>query len=185
MNNSYNYKDLIDGCLRNDRKCQQELYNTFAPKMLAICMRYAASKEDAEDIMIEGFMQVFTHLDKYLGKSSLEYWIRKIMVNKALSAFRNNKQKMFYDLIDVDVEIADDSVDIETTLTGREILKIIQQMPEMYKMVFNLRIFEEYNFKEIATELEIAETSARVYFLRAKKWITDIIKEKTGNENEH
>ncbi|MBO4654136.1 MAG: sigma-70 family RNA polymerase sigma factor [Bacteroidales bacterium] len=176
MKTTYNHKDLIDGCLRNDRKCQQELYDTFAPKMLAVCLRYAVTKHEAEDIMIEGFMQVFTHLDKYLGESSLEYWIRKIMVNKAISNFRSNKKRYDYDLIDVDVEIADSSMDIETSMTGREILNIMQEMPDLYKMVFNLRIFEEYSFKDISAELEMPETTARVYFLRAKNWITDRIR---------
>ena len=185
MKNSYNHKDLIDGCLRNDRKCQQELYDTFAPKMLAVCMRYAVTKHEAEDIMIEGFMQVFTHLDKYLGESSLEFWIRKIMVNKAISNFRSNKKRYDYDLIDVDVEIADSTANIETSMTGQEIMKIIQEMPDLYKMVFNLRIFEEYSFKEIATELEMQESTARVYFMRARNWITEKIKDETGYGNEH
>ena len=180
MKASYNYKDLIDGCLRNDRKCQQKLYDTFAPKMLTVCMRYAITQHEAEDIMIEGFMQVFTHLDKYLGESSLEYWIRKIMVNKAISNFRSNHKRYGYDVIDVDMEIADSTANIETILTGREILKIIQDMPDLYKIVFNLRIFEEYSFKDIAAELEMPESTTRVYFLRAKNWITDKIKEKNG-----
>lgn len=171
-----NYNDLIDGCLRNDRKSQQALYNLFAPKMLAVCMYYATTKHEAEDVMIEGFMQVFTHLDKYLGQGSLEHWIRQIMVNKAISNFRNNHKRYGYDIIDEEVEIADETANIETQMTAQEILKIMQKMPELLKIVFNLRVFEEYSFKEIGKELNMEESSARVYFMRAKKWITEEIK---------
>ena len=179
MKESYNHKDLIDGCLRNDRKCQQKLYDTFAPKMLAVCMRYATTRHEAEDIMIEGFMQVFTHLDKFLGESSLEFWIRQIMVNKAISNFRSNNKRYNYEIIDMDMEIADDSSNIESGLTGTEILQIMQKMPETQKMVFNLRVFEEFSFKEIGEEINVPESTARVYFLRAKKWITEQITEKS------
>lgn len=178
MKDSYNHKDLIDGCLRNDRKCQQELYDIFAPKMLAVCMRYANTRHEAEDIMIEGFIQVFSHLDKFLGESSLEFWIRQIMVNKAISNFRSNNKRYGYDIIDETVEIADESTRIESGLTGKEILQIMQQMPEMQKLVFNLRVFEEYSFKEIGEEINIPENTARVYFLRAKKWISEKITDK-------
>ena len=114
----FNYSDLIDGCLRNDRKSQQLLYDTFAPKMLAVCLYYANTMHEAEDIMIEGFMQVFTHLDKYLGQGSLEHWIRQIMVNKALSNFRTHNKRYGYDIIDTEVEIADETSNIETHLTA-------------------------------------------------------------------
>lgn len=172
----FNYSDLIDGCLRNDRKSQQLLYDTFAPKMLAVCMYYANTKHEAEDIMIEGFMQVFTHLDKYLGQGSLENWIRQIMVNKALSNFRTHNKRYGYDIIDTEVEIADENSNIETHLTAKEILKLLQEMPELQKIVFNLRVFEEYSFKEIGENLNLSENTARVYFMRAKKWINEKMK---------
>ena len=176
MEELYNHNDLIDGCLRNDRKSQQALYDLFAPKMLAVCMYYATTKHEAEDIMIEGFMQVFTHLEKYLGQGSLEHWIRQIMVNKAISNFRNNNKRYGYAIIDEQVEIADETANIETHLTAQEILKLMQKMPEIQRMVFSLRALEEYSFKEIGQELNITENTARVYFMRAKNWITEEIK---------
>lgn len=176
MKELFNYSDLIDGCLQNDRKSQQLLYDTFAPKMLAVCMRYANTQHEAEDIMVEGFMQVFTHLDKYLGQGSLEHWIRQIMVNKALSNFRTHNKRYGYDIIDTEVEIADETSNIETHLTAKEILKLLQEMPELQKMVFNLRVFEEYSFKEIGEELNLSENTARVYFMRAKNWINEKMK---------
>ena len=181
MKTSNDYKNLIDGCLHNDRKCQQELYDVFAPKMLTVCMRYAVTKHEAEDIMIEGFMQVFTHIEELRQNCSLEFWIRQIMVNKALSNFRVNHKRYHYDIIDEDVEIADDKADIETTLTGRKIIEIMQAMPDMLKFVFNLRVFEDFSYKEIGTELAISESNARVYFMRAKKWITEKIKDEDKN----
>jgi RNA polymerase sigma-70 factor (ECF subfamily) len=174
---SYDYTNLIDGCLHNDRKCQQELYDMFAPKMLAVCMRYAVTKHEAEDVMIEGFMQVFTHIGDFKQTCSLEFWIRQIMVNKAISNFRSNHKRYQYDILDTDIEVADNVADIETKLTGHKIIEIIQEMPEMLKLVFNLRVFEEYSFKEIGQELGIAESNTRVYFMRARKWITNKIKD--------
>ncbi len=182
MKTTYDYTNLIDGCLHNDRKSQQELYDTFAPKMLAVCMRYAVTKHEAEDIMIEGFMQVFTHIGEFKRTCSLEFWIRQIMVNKAISNFRVNQKRYHHDVIDTDVEIADETADIETTLTGRKIIEIIQLMPNMLRFVFNLRVFEEFSYKEIGQELAISENNARVHFLRAKKWITNKIKDEDKNK---
>jgi len=99
------------------------------------------------------------------------------MVNKAISNFRVNQKRYHHDVIDTDVEIADETADIETTLTGRKIIEIIQLMPDMLRFVFNLRVFEEFSYKEIGQELAISESNARVYFMRAKKWITEKIKD--------
>ncbi len=178
MKTSYDYKDLIDGCQQNDRKSQQKLYDSFAPKMLAVCMRYATTKHEAEDIMIEGFMQVFAHIGEFRESCSLEFWIRQIMVNKAISNYRSNHKRYGYDTINDEVVVADENINIEAKLTGQQIIDIIQQMPETMKLVFNLRIFEEYSFKEIEQETDIPESTARVYFLRARKWITEQIKDK-------
>lgn len=150
--------------------------------MLAVCMRYAVTQEEAEDVMIEGFMKVFTHLNEFKQNSSLEFWIRKIMVYKAIDNFRSNSKNYYFETIDTDIEIADNVADIETTLTGREIMEIMREMPELIKLVFNLRVFEDYSFKEIGKELEIPESTARVYFKRAKDWITNKI-EKLENHN--
>ena len=98
------------------------------------------------------------------------------MVNKAISNFRNNHKRYGYDIIDEQVEIADETANIETHLTAQEILKLMQKMPEIQRMVFSLRALEEYSFKEIGQELNITENTARVYFMRAKNWITEEIK---------
>lgn len=162
----------MEGCLRNDRRSQQQLYDTFSGKMLAVCMRYADTQPEAEDILIEGFTTVFSHLENFHWDSSLEYWIRRIMVNKAVSNYRSNKKRYDYVVIEEAVQVEDAySTHIETTMTGKEIIACIQQMPENLRLVFNLRVFEEYNFKEIGEEIGIPENSARVYFLRAKQWI--------------
>ena len=84
--------DLIKGCLANDRNSQRILYNKYAPKMLAVCMRYSTSKDEAEDVMIEGFMKVFTSLESFAYKSSLEVWIRSIMTHCAINSYRKNQK---------------------------------------------------------------------------------------------
>ncbi len=170
------YQQIISGCLRNDRGSQQSLYDAFAPKMLAVCMRYATTQHEAEDVMIDGFIAVFNHLSEFKQECSLELWIRRIMVNKAISNYRNNKRRYNYTTIDEDIELQDEgTLDVESSMTGKKLIQMIQQMPDNLKMVFNLRIFEEYDFKEIAEELKMPISTARVYFLRAKKWINEHI----------
>lgn len=170
------YQQIINGCLQNKRGSQQELYDIFAPKMLTVCMRYAFTQQEAEDIMIEGFVAVFNHLADFKNESSLEQWIRQIMVNKAISNYRNNKRRYNHLTINENIELEDEQIlDIESSMTGKKLIQMIQQMPDNLKMVFNLRVFEEYEFKEIAEELTIPVSTARVYFLRAKKWINEHI----------
>ncbi|MEG1555135.1 MAG: sigma-70 family RNA polymerase sigma factor [Bacteroidales bacterium] len=167
-------KKLVLGCLKNDRNSQKLLYDRFSSKMLAVCIRYASSKDEAEDVMIEGFMLVFTHLETYNFECSLEFWIRRIMTNKAISNFRSNKKRYNHVPLEESQEISltdNGACDIETTLTGKELVKLIKQMPENLQLIFNLRVFEEYSHKEIAEALAISESNSRVYFLRARQWI--------------
>lgn len=166
------YDELIKGCLNNDRKYQRQLYDTFASEMLVVCSLYAHNQQEAEDVMIEGFMLVFNNLSSFRGECSLKTWIRKIMTNKAIANYRNNRRK--YE----NLPIEDESIlgihcndDIETKMTGKEVMKIIQEMPEMMKMVFNLHFFEECTFNEIGKELQISENNARLTFFRAKNWL--------------
>lgn len=174
---SNQYNQIIAGCLQNDRVCQQQLYDTFASKMLAVCMRYATTQQEAEDVMIEGFVSVFAHLGDFNQNGNLEAWVRQIMVNKAISNYRNNKRRYNHAVIDENIEIQDDlNIDIDAKISGKKIIEMIQQMPDNLKMVFNLRIFEDYEFKDIAGEMGIPTSTARVYFHRAKEWITEHIK---------
>lgn len=167
------HRKMIDGCLKNDRDSQKLLYDTFATSMLVVCMRYTDNKQEAEDILIDGFMSVFTHLSEYNGQCPFDLWIRRIMINKAISHYRNNKRRYDHIPIDETENILVDEIgsEIETVVDAKEIMKIIQEMPESFKVIFNLRVFEEYKFKDIADTLDMPVGTVRVTFLRARNWI--------------
>lgn len=170
-------KELLEGCLKQDRKSQRKLYEKYASKMLVVCMRYAKTKEDAEDIMIEGFVKVFSGLDKFKQESSLETWIHSIMVNASISYFRkNNKHYVVSSLDDENVEIpSSNDLDGLAHLTGKDLLKILQQMPEHLKCVFNLVAFEGYDYEKISEELGINVGTARSRMSKGKAWLQERI----------
>jgi len=179
--------DVIDGCLKNDRNAQRKLYEKYASTMLGVCMRYAHSKEEAEDVMMEGFMIVFTKLETFRGESSLETWIRHIMINTAINHYRSNKKYLLNDSIEdqQDNVLSDNTYceDIQTKLEAKQILAIIEKMPDDYKLIFNLRAVEEYSFDEIAQNINRNINTIRVYYQRARTWLLDRIQsEEKKNE---
>lgn len=170
-------KDLIKGCLANDRNSQRSLYDKYAPKMLAVCMRYSATKDEAEDIMIEGFMKVFTSLETFGYKSSLEVWIRSIMTHCAINSYRKNLKFKYAEPIE---DLAEESnmpmwSSIPDTISEKEILSAIQQMPPHLQAVLNLIAFDGYSYEEVSQALEISQVTVRTRLCRAKKWLNDYI----------
>lgn len=169
--------DLIKGCLANDRNSQRILYNKYAPKMLAVCMRYSTSKDEAEDVMIEGFMKVFTSLESFAYKSSLEVWIRSIMTHCAINSYRKNQKFRFAETIEEMAEEPDAQAwnSIPDSISEKEILLAIQKMPPYLQAVLNLIAFDGYSYEEVSQELEISQVTVRTRLFRAKKWLLDYI----------
>lgn len=169
--------DLIKGCLNNDRNSQQSLYDKYAPKMLSICMCYSTSKDEAEDIMIEGFMKVFTSLESFTHKSSLEVWIRSIMTHCAINNYKKNKKFRFTEPIEDMVEEPDAQAlnSIPDSISEKEILFAIQKMPPKLQVVLNLIAFDGYSYEKVSQELEIPQVTVRSRLCRAKKWLLDYI----------
>lgn len=173
-----NERDLIEGCLRNDRKSQKQLYDLYSPKMLGVCFRYTNSREEAEDAMVEGFTNVFTHMGSYRGECSLENWIRKIMVNSSLIHLRQKQKYQNISFEDITIEEQDQSiVKPEEKFAADDLMKLIQTMPDGYKVVFNLFAVEGYSHKEIAEQLNISESTSKSQFFRARKWLMERIKD--------
>lgn len=165
-------RELIEGCLRNDRTCQKTIYDRFASKMLGVCMRYTNSREEAEDVLVEGFMNFFHSLNSYRFECSLESWIRKIMVNNAISHFRANKKRNHLFLEDMVMEPEQNlSITPIHRFAEKDIMGLVQQMPPGYQIVFNLFAIEGYSHKEIAEQLNITESTSKTQFLRARKWL--------------
>ena len=152
---------LIKGCIAGDRAFQTKLYDFYAAKMLGVCMRYSKNREEAEDVLQEGFLKVFTYLKKFRGDGSFEGWIRKIMVNCALSRYRNKSTLHPVMGLDASRYDAAGETDIESNMDAKELLSLVQSLSPGYRMVFNLYVFEGYKHREIAETLGITEGTSK------------------------
>lgn len=169
-------QDLIRACAKGDRLAQRELYNKYSRMMYAVCMRYAKSDEEAQDVLQESFIKVFKSIDKFRGDSRLVYWIKRIVVNTALNHQRD-KMKM---LPMVDVESIADSIDYDQFISSfglDELLGMIQQLPTGCRVVFNLFAVEGYSHKEIGIRLGISEGTSKSQYSRAKKLLQSKIED--------
>ena len=138
-------KDLVIGCQKGKAKFQRLLYEQYAPKMLGVCMRYFQSKEEAQDALQDGFVKVYTKIQGFRSQGSLEGWIRRIMVNTSLNLHRKNLKHFYHKDIDDDfVQIADESIDYDH-FNVQDMLKLIQQLPTGYGIVFNMYEIDGYS----------------------------------------
>ncbi|MBK8554721.1 MAG: RNA polymerase sigma factor [Lewinellaceae bacterium] len=165
-------QELIRGCLRGSAQCQRQLYEQFAGKMYAVCLRYARNPSDAADILQEGFVKVFTKLDQFGFQGSFEGWIRRIMVNTAI----RNYQRQRYDLESSGHERLPESpveADAVALLSEAELLQLISRLPEGYRVVFNLVAIEGYAHAEVAKMLGIQESTSRSQLTKARRWLAE------------
>lgn len=159
--------ELLDACLAGSRLAQKQLYDRYSARMMAVCMRYAQTTFEAEDVLQEGFLTVFKNLPKFRRECPLEFWIRRIMVNAALRQHRRNAH-----LIAVsEGEYPQDLADEEFTLANygfEELLTLIQELAPRYRMVFNLFAIEGYSHKEIGELMGISEGTSKSQYARAR-----------------
>jgi RNA polymerase sigma-70 factor (ECF subfamily) len=162
------------GCLNNERKSQELLYKMFAAKMLAVCIRYTNNdKDEAQDILQEGFIKIFRNAANYRGDGSLEGWIRRIMVHAAISRYRKLKPMVLMEDMGNNVLWLDTGYR-NVSLEAGDLLKMIQQLSPTYRNVFNMYAIEGYSHQEISEALGISELSSRTNLHRARA----ILKEK-------
>jgi RNA polymerase sigma-70 factor (ECF subfamily) len=139
------------------------LYEALSPQMFVVCMRYARNREEAEELLQEAFMRVFDHIHQYKFTGSFEGWVRKIMVNCALSKYRGKSHLHAVASVDIsssNIEYADNE-DILSKISVKELIKMVQQLPPAYRMVFNLYVFEGMKHREIAVHLNISEGTSK------------------------
>ncbi|MDB5131184.1 MAG: polymerase subunit sigma-70 [Mucilaginibacter sp.] len=172
---------MWDGCLRNDRKQQELLYRKLAPKMLAVCMRYTHDKDEAQDILQEGFIKVFNNVYKYRGEGNLEGWVRRIMVHCAISRYRKLKPMVLVEDFPEDNTSFNNSYN-DHSLEVKDLLKMIQQLPETYRSVFNLYAVEGYSHQEIGQTLGMSELLSRTTLHRARNILKAMIGQLTARE---
>lgn len=166
--------DIILGCIKGDRKCQKLIYDRFAGKMLAVCMRYAKDRAEAEDMLQEGFVKVFLNIERFKHEGSFEGWVRRIMIFTAINLFKYRMRKFQEDLDQehFDAPYQDDLIE---KISVKELLALIQQMPEGYRMVFNLYAIEGYTHHEISQMMGIAEGTSKSQYARARAYMQQVI----------
>ncbi len=160
--------EIISACKRSNRAAQQLVYDRYSSTMLGVCRRYIRSKEDAEDVMIEGFCKVLTKIEQYNGQGSFEGWIKRIMVNESLM-FLRRQNKLGYAVELEKMDIPDESDDALEQLKVQDILKLLDQLPNGCRTIFNLHIVEGYKHKEIAAQLGISINTSKSQLILAKK----------------
>ncbi len=176
-------EELVQGCIRQDRRAQRALYGRFSSRMLAVCMRYAKDRDEAQDLLQEGFITVFSKISTFNSAGSLEGWMRRIFVNTALMRLR--KGDVLRGAADVDEPVArsvSSGEDILSGIGGQDIMRMIAQMPEGFRTVFNMNVIEGYSHQEISRELGISEGTSRSQLSRARIWLQERLLERRNRK---
>lgn len=173
---------LIENCKINDTKAQSDLYKLFSSKLFATCLKYSRNYAEAEDNLQDAFLTIFEKIEQYKNKGSFEGWLKRITINTVLQRYRNEK---VFDLInentieEVELEIDEDSLSIDY------LLKIIQELPDRYRLVFNMYVLDGYSHKEIANILEINIGTSKSNLARARQILKQTIEHyKTKNHSQ-
>lgn len=182
-NHTISESDLINGCIDGNRRMQEELYRRFSPRMYAVCLRYAGSSEEAEDILQEGFIKIFKKLQSFRGEGSFEGWIRRIFVNTAIEHFR---RKRYLQPVTEKEEntIEGKYLSVLDELAEKDILDLVRQLSPGYRTVFNMYVVEGYTHKEIGDILGISEGTSKSQLSRAKVILQDMVKKFMEQNNE-
>jgi RNA polymerase sigma factor (sigma-70 family) len=169
---------LVLECVKGNIRAQRELFDKFARKMMAVCLRYTKNTDQAEDVLQDGFVKVFLKLKDFKSEGSLEGWIRRIMVNTALDELRKNTKNLGnVSLHDVDYKVESNNFVLEN-LAAEDLIKLVQSMPDGYKVVFNMFAIEGYSHAEIAESLGISENTSKSQYSRARAYLRERIEKK-------
>jgi RNA polymerase sigma factor (sigma-70 family) len=175
-------EELVKGCLKRERSAQQQLFDLYSSKMYGICYRYVKNEMEAEDILVTAFTKIFERIDQFKGEGSFEGWIRRVIVNEALTHLR--KARSMY--IETDLEQADREPDYERLsdhLEAEDLMNMIQQLPAGYRVVFNMYAIDGYSHKEIADQLGISENTSKSQLSRARVYLQKMLAEYNMESN--
>jgi RNA polymerase sigma factor (sigma-70 family) len=180
-----NLEQLIEACKAGVRHAQNRLYGEFAPRLYVVCQRYADSKAEADDILQEGFIRIFTHLDQYRHEGSFEGWMRRIVVNSALQRFAARKRMApVVSLPAEEIPVSEDNT-ATAVLGQKELMALVQKLPPAYRMVFNLYVFEGMKHREIAEALGISEGTSKSNLSDARTFLQREISKMTTDHTDH
>jgi RNA polymerase sigma-70 factor (ECF subfamily) len=166
---------ILQGCLKNNAAAHKALYERFSAKMLVVCYRYAHSREDAEDMLQEGFIKVFSQIHTFEGRGALEGWVRRIIVHTCINILKKNKR--FNESVDLihanSIQVREES--IPSIIQAKEVVECIRLLPIGYRTVLNLYAIEGFSHKEISIMLDIEESTSRSQYTRAKAMLEDAL----------
>jgi len=166
---------ILKGCLQNDPAAQKELYNRYSPKMLSVCYRFAHNREDAEDMLQEGFIKIFSQMHTFGNRGAFEGWIRRIIVHTCINILKKNKK--FNESVDIihatGAMVREESV--PSIVQAKQIVECIRMLPIGYRTVLNLYAIEGYSHREIGQMLDIEESTSRSQYTRAKAMLEEIL----------
>lgn len=178
-----NEQELIQGCRRGDRAAQKRLYDTFSPKMYALCCRYVKDSMEAEDVLVTAFTKILDKIDQYKSEGSFEGWIRRVVVNEALTWLRRNRNMY----LELELEAADYEPDYKSLgdhLEAEDLMTMINDLPSGYRIVFNLYAIDGYSHKEIADQLGISENTSKSQLSRARAYLQKLLTDNDWKSNQ-
>ncbi len=163
---------LIENCKINDTKAQSELYKLFSSKLFSICLKYSRNYAEAEDNLQDAFLTIFKKIDQFKNKGSFEGWLKRVTINTVLQQYRNQK---VFDIVNENI-IDDTEIDIdEDNISIDYLLQIIQELPDRYRLIFNLYVLDGYSHKDIATMLDINIGTSKSNLARARQILKQTI----------
>jgi len=176
-------QELIAGCIEGKSWAQRAIYDSFAPAMMSVCVRYVADRETARDLLQEGFIKLFTKIESYSGTGAFGGWVRRIFVTTALEYLRQNDAlKQSADIDEVGYHIENDEISVLEKISADDLMACVAQLSDGYRTVFNLYAIEGYSHAEIADMLGISEGTSRSQFMRARKILQKSVLSLHGHE---
>jgi RNA polymerase sigma-70 factor (ECF subfamily) len=178
-------EELIQGCIKQDRRSQELLYNTYSKKMYQVCLSYTKNRDEAKDVLQDGFIKVFKSINTFKGEVDLERWIRRIIVNTSIDYYRKNLKEL--KSIDIsEISNLPSEYNMLESMGANDLLGLVRKLPDGARIIFNLYAVEGYTHKEIAEMINISEGTSKSQFSRGKqllqKMILDINKPQTAVE---
>jgi RNA polymerase sigma-70 factor (ECF subfamily) len=174
---------ILQGCLKNNPTAQKALYDRFSAKMLSVCYRYGHNREDAEDMLQEGFIKVFAQMHTFQSRGAFEGWVRRIMIHTCINNLKKNKR--FNESVDLihatSMQVKEES--IPSIIQAKQVIECIRLLPIGYRTVLNLYAIEGYSHREIGEMLDIEESTSRSQYTRAKAMLEDILIKKKILQN--
>jgi RNA polymerase sigma factor (sigma-70 family) len=168
--------ELIKGCLRRNRSAQKLLYDTYSSKMYGLCYRYVKNAMEAEDVLVTSFMKVFEKIDQFKHEGSFEGWIRRIVVNEALTCLRKNRSMHLETELNY-VDFDPNYRNLSDHLEEEDLMELVKALPTGYRIVFNMYAIDGYSHKEIADFLGISENTSKSQLSRARTYLQKLLKE--------